>query len=311
MADEAKDHQDHASVELSTCADDFIEFTLTNTGLQFANALRKTLLCDIPVFSITGATFIVNGGVVHDEQLLDRLSGVPLRFGKAGILPPSHSEQVKLLVDVTATEPSPKPRRVTSKDLVSHNPDVRVMHFASERERVLCEDADGGILLTVLTNGQRLQCECVATVGTAEGDSKFNTCCCCALETVVSLTVNQRIASQVGPEKCSDIATTCRAGIMKWDDDAGQLVILDARECLNYAEVVQVATRIAGEDLGKRLFVVRAENAYRVAVETVGSYAPHELVSQALSIMAGACDVPIARIAARLMTQWAAQRIRM
>lgn len=67
---------------------DSLSFTLSNTDLCFANAIRRTILSDINVVCILSdkhernqVTIDINTGRLHNEILKHRLSCIPIHFG--------------------------------------------------------------------------------------------------------------------------------------------------------------------------------------------------------------------------------------
>lgn len=64
---------------------DIYRFTLSGVNVSFANALRRTILSDIPVtcietetYETNKANFLINTSRLHNEILKHRLSCIPI-----------------------------------------------------------------------------------------------------------------------------------------------------------------------------------------------------------------------------------------
>ena len=68
-----------SSLELVQKDDRKISVKLKGVPLQYANALRRTCLNDVPVFAIDTVDIIHNSSVIPDEGLAHRLGLIPLR----------------------------------------------------------------------------------------------------------------------------------------------------------------------------------------------------------------------------------------
>ena len=57
-----------------------IRFILEDSTPQFANALRRTMMSEVPILAVDTATFYSNDSALYDEVVSHRLAMVPLWF---------------------------------------------------------------------------------------------------------------------------------------------------------------------------------------------------------------------------------------
>ncbi|RKO82704.1 RNA polymerase Rpb3/Rpb11 dimerization domain-containing protein, partial [Blyttiomyces helicus] len=153
---------------------DSIAFTLSNTDLSVANALRRVMIAEVPTMAIDLVEFDDNSTVLSDEFLAHRLGLIPLVSGEADKIMYTRDCRcevyctlcsVVLNLDVTCTEDSTL--EVTSRHLVSEHESIIP---------VANGDDDAGCLIVKLRKGQRLKVRCVAKKGTAKEHAKWSPC---------------------------------------------------------------------------------------------------------------------------------------
>ena len=70
------------SIVLKQLGDDYCEFVLEGVTPAVANALRRTLLADVPTLAIDEVVVIENSSVLFDEILAHRLALIPIRVDR-------------------------------------------------------------------------------------------------------------------------------------------------------------------------------------------------------------------------------------
>ena len=67
-------------IEILEKNDEFIKFSIEGIKKGFANALRRTMMMEIPTLAIEWVDFIKNDSVLNDEIIAHRLGLIPLTF---------------------------------------------------------------------------------------------------------------------------------------------------------------------------------------------------------------------------------------
>ena len=125
---------------------------------SFANALRRVLLAEVPTIAIDTVLYESNTSVLNDEFLAHRLGLIPLtshmhekfKFPRDCQCPGGCAECcVELTLNVRCSEDADR-RDVTSRDLISQNPDVVPIGGFGHR-------TSGPILIATLARGQEIR----------------------------------------------------------------------------------------------------------------------------------------------------------
>ncbi len=66
-------------VRVLDLGDEKIRFTLDGVDVAFANALRRTMISDVPCMAIDDLFIFDNSSVVYDEVLAHRIGLIPLK----------------------------------------------------------------------------------------------------------------------------------------------------------------------------------------------------------------------------------------
>ena len=175
-----------------------LRFTIDKINVSLANALRRTILADLPTlvfrtfpYAECKASITTNTSRLHNEILKQRLSCIPIH-----ITDPSfpHTEY-SLEVDVVAD--SSEIRYVTTKDFKMKNKtngkyltDVKV-HEIFPPNPISGDYIEFARLLPKMTEygeGERLTLLCDLDVGTAKEDGAFNVVCTCAYSMTMDAT---------------------------------------------------------------------------------------------------------------------------
>lgn len=150
------------NVQIIKKTDFEISFLLDGVGYAFANALRRTMISEIPTLAIKWVDFIKNDSALQDEILANRLGQIPLTFDKNMYNLPENCKcegkgcsrcQVKLSLSKTG------PCVVYSEDLKSKNKDVRAVYEK--------------IPIVELFENQCLELEAIAQLGIGRNHAKW------------------------------------------------------------------------------------------------------------------------------------------
>jgi len=190
-------------VEVTHVSDSLCKFTLSNTDVSVANAIRRLILAEVPTLAIEIVNVEANSTVLFDEFIAHRMGLLPLSSHGVGDLPDDdgfveHKDcdcfegcrycSVEYKLDVSNDEDKIlnvthfdlKPTGRWTLDAVGE----KVRDVPPEHEVVPCpkpdplvdpeQDArDEGILIVKLKKHQRIAMTCLARKGIAKYHSKF------------------------------------------------------------------------------------------------------------------------------------------
>ncbi len=153
-------------VQITEKTDITMRFVVKGVDVPFANALRRTMLAEVPSMAIDEVVIIQNSSVLNDEILAHRLGLIPLRTDLDSYNLPDEctckSEfgcnlcRVSLALEAEATE---KTITIYSGNLVSENPNII--------------PASNRVPIVKLAPGQKLRLEAYARLGKGEKHAKW------------------------------------------------------------------------------------------------------------------------------------------
>lgn len=251
--------------------DEKIRFTLDGADVAFANALRRTMISDVPCMAIDDLFIFDNSSVIHDEVLAHRIGLIPLKTDLDNYVLPGICEcqselgcekcRVVLTLEVDAETDT---RTVTSGDFVSVDPNV--------------VPASMGIPLTKIAPGQTVRLEAYARLGTGKIHAKWQP---------VSEAIYQHIAEiEVDDERCNACAEclkACPRDVFLIEES--KLIIVDIHACTLCGECVE-ACPMEPPALTQGV----SADTYIFTVESTGCLPPEKIVSEAGRILVSKID---------------------
>jgi DNA-directed RNA polymerase subunit L len=172
-------------IELIDNKDDVLRFTLSGVNVSIANAVRRTILSDIPilVFKTTPyeenkANILVNTSRLNNEILKQRLSCIPIHFKDIENFPIKNYQ-----LEVNVENNSDTVLFVTTKDFLIK--DITTNKYLSEaktNEIFPPDDYTGYYIdfvrlrpkLSEQLPGEKIHLTCEFSIGTAKEDGMFN-----------------------------------------------------------------------------------------------------------------------------------------
>lgn len=144
--------------------DEAVKFTLADTSVSFANALRRVLLSEIPTLSIDLVEIEKNYTVISDEMIAHRLGLIPIHSGdtlkyKEECLCSSYCDQCAVIGTIDVYNGDSSVRFVTSKDI----------HF--ERDGMI--RVRNPSLIAKLSTHQSLKVKAIVRKGIAKTHAKW------------------------------------------------------------------------------------------------------------------------------------------
>lgn len=170
-----------------------LDFTLHGTDVSMANALRRTMIAEVPTMAIELVTVLVNKSPLHDEYIAHRLGLIPLESTNIhnfklgddceceGYCPKC---AVEFELDQTCDKDSTESLIITSKHLVNCNESdarcvmVKPVHSSGDPKAPGALDgADEGIVIIKLAPGQQIHMQMIAKKGIGKDHAKWSPMC--------------------------------------------------------------------------------------------------------------------------------------
>lgn len=138
-----------------------VQFLLEDSNPQFANALRRIMLSEIPILAIDSVDFSINDSVLYDEIMAHRLGLIPLLFDSKKFHFKDEHEEGKTcsLCQVVFAIKKKGPAMVYSKDMKSSNPAVKPLYDE--------------IPIVELFEDQKLKLEATASLGLGKDHARY------------------------------------------------------------------------------------------------------------------------------------------
>ena len=148
-------------VQILDKSDTELNFVLEESNPQFANAIRRIAIGEIPILAIDSVDFTQNDSVLYNEVIAHRLALIPLIFDHKDFHFRSEHEGNKTCArcEVVFAIDKKGPSTVYSRDMKSSNKDVKPLH--------------DNIPIVELHEGQRLKLEATAILGFGKDHAKW------------------------------------------------------------------------------------------------------------------------------------------
>lgn len=246
-----------------------LRFYIKGVETEVANAIRRTMIADLPTMAIEDVVVVENTSPMRDEMLAHRLGLVPLKTDLESYVPRElcdcHSElgcgkcSVTLTLEAEAVDAS---CTVYSKELDSSDPEV--------------VPVSGEIPLLKLARGQRVKLEAYARLGTGQEHAKWQPVSVAAYKYAVRLTVDVKKC-----DLCGSCINVCPRHVLQAD---GKKVTLVAPED---CDLCNLCMKSCPKDA---LTVMPEKNAFIFNIESTGVLTPEQILNKALSLLAEKTD---------------------
>lgn len=148
-------------IQVLNKTDTEIQFLLEDSNPQFANALRRIMISEVPILAIDSVDFSVNDSILYNEVIAHRLGLIPLVFDPKKFHFKEEHEDGKIcsLCEVVFAINKKGPGMVYSKDMKSSNPDVKPLY--------------DDIPIIELSDNQQLKLEASAYLGFGKNHARY------------------------------------------------------------------------------------------------------------------------------------------
>ena len=253
-------------VEILSLTKDTVRFVLDDVDVAFANAFRRTMIADVPCFTIDDLFVFDNSSVVADEVMAHRIGLIPLKTDLDSYVLPENCEceselgcglcRVVLTLDV---ETEDEIRTVTSGDLVSEDP------------RVIPVSPD--IPITKLAPGQAVRLEAYARLGTGKTHAKWQPVSEAVYQHIGVIEIDGKTCTA-----CAKCVEACPTNVL--DLEGGKLRVADIYACILCGDCV-TACPVDPAALTQGM----KDKTFLFTVESTGGLPPERIVTQAGRIL--------------------------
>jgi DNA-directed RNA polymerase subunit D len=243
-------------VKILNQTDTEIKFLLEDSNPQFANALRRIMVSEIPILAIEYVDFTINDSVLYNEVISHRLGMIPLVFDYKKFHFKDKHEKGKTcsLCEVVFAINKKGPGMVYSKDMKSSNPDVKPLY--------------DNIPIVELFDGQKLKLEASASLGFGKDHARHQAAIA-AYRYFPTVKLSGKLAN------VDEVVKVCPKHAIKIDGDK---VSVDMN-CDLCKECVKTA------DPKGSLEIVGDSTRFIFNVESVSGLKPEDIVFQAVDIL--------------------------
>jgi len=252
--------------------DDTIRFTLEGVTVAFANALRRTMVAEVPIMTIDDIFIFDNSSLVADEILSHRIGLVPLKTDLDTYVLPE-------VCDCELELGCPKCRAVLTLDIEATDDNVTVYSGDLISEDAVIIPASPNIPLTKLAPDQAVKLEAYAQLGQGKIHTKWSPVSMCVYQNISEVPVENEAKAMECLEALNSGVNQMRIAELK----DGKLRILDIR-LFESNKVCRDA--ISHETIMSSLL----EDAFLFTVESIGALAPERIVKEAVKTLVAKLD---------------------
>lgn len=253
-------------VKILSLTGDTVRFLLIGSNVAFANALRRTMVAEVPCMSVDDIFIFDNSSLLPDETLAHRIGLIPLKTDLDSYVLPERCNcnsdlgcslcRVVLTLDVEADE---KRRVVYSGDIASEDPTVI--------------PASPDIPVVKLAPGQAIRFEAYARLGLGKMHAKWQPVSMCTYQHVADIEIDE-----VSCTLCRKCIDACPRRVI--EIDGNELKIADLLSCILCGACVE-ACPIEPPAIRQGL----KNDTFLFTVESAGGLPPERIVSEAAKIL--------------------------
>jgi len=284
----------HASVEL-------VKFTLWDTDISVANALRRIMLAEVPAMAIEIVNVEDNDTVIFDEFIAHRLGLIPLSSHNVGDIPPDDGMVEfkecgcfdgcfkctrEFRLDAACTED--KVFTVTHFDIVHDHKgsekykgpltpkddSIRCCPFPKPDVDEEQDRADNGIIIAKMKKDQRLRMTCLARKGIPKYHAKFMPVATALYNFEPIIELDREMVDSLTLDEKVDLVASCPRRTLGLDP-FDKVQVVNPKDCIFDDEIVNKA-----KELGKPgMVTVKPDcNIFHFTVECVTADGPRSCI---------------------------------
>mmetsp|Transcript_105033 Transcript_105033/g.338684 ORF Transcript_105033/g.338684 Transcript_105033/m.338684 type:complete len:349 (-) Transcript_105033:75-1121(-) len=285
-------------IKVTHATDELVKFTLTDTDVSVANAVRRIILAEIPSMAIEIVNIDDNETSLFDEFIAHRMGLLPLVSHAVGDLPPDGGFveykdctcfdgcpfcTVEFKVDAVNLEDKVLP--VTHFDVVATDKYKR--DDLPEEQQVRCvpfrnpeavdEETDtreNGILIAKMKKDNHLRMTCYARKGIAKYHAKWMPVATCIYQFQPRVDLNREMIDSLSLDDKIDFVQACPRNVFELDiEDKVQVERL--QDCIFCDECTAKARTLGKKEMAS---VKMDANVFHFTVEAVTPHGPRSVI---------------------------------
>ena len=243
-----------------------VRLLIQGANVPFMNALRRTILAEVPCMAIDDVVIIENSSVLQDEIIAHRLGLIPLKTDLDGYNLPEECScksefgcnlcRVSLTIDAEAKEGT---RTVYSRELISENPDITPVSDT--------------IPVVKLVKEQKLKLEAYARLGKGKNHAKWQPVSMCTYKYFPQIRVDGKQC-----DVCGECVEICPKKVLIKAGD--KIEIRDLMTCTLCQDCIDVCPKNP-----PAIEVSWKEGTFIFNVESTGVLSPERIMNEAVKIL--------------------------
>jgi DNA-directed RNA polymerase subunit D len=245
---------------------DSIKLLIEGASLAFINALRRTIIAEVPTMAIENVMILENSSLIYDEILAHRLGLIPLTTDLDSYVLPEKCSckselgcskcSVSLMLNVEAAD---EPLTVYSKDLQPQDPNVKPV---SDKIPIL-----------KLAPGQKVKLEAYAKLGKGSEHAKWQPVSVCVHKYYPSVTIDEKKC-----DSCGECIKFCPRNVFKLIDR--KLIVENELDCTLCLECVKHCPKKSSP-----IKVTWVKDKFIFYLESTGALPPRRIIKEAIKII--------------------------
>lgn len=225
--------------------------SLEDCPAEYANALRRTILDEVPTMAIDEVEIRKNSSVLYDEMIALRMGLLALKtdLKSYSLVKESKAGKGSPDTEVTLTLKAKGPKLVKASDIKTKDPAVVPIHLDTP--------------IVNLLEGQELEIIAKAVLGQGRDHAKWQPALAWYKHT-------PKVTIKKQPKDPEQVAQRCPARV--FDAKAGKLTVKDEQACILCGECVELTE---GD------VQVTTNDDYMFSVESFGQLTPKEIITTA------------------------------
>jgi DNA-directed RNA polymerase subunit D len=254
-------------IEIKNQDDQELVFIIEGADVSLANALRRIATVEVPTMAVETVQFIRNDARIFDEALAHRLGLVPLTTDLEVVIPQEECdcEGYCTRCSVSLTLKGKGPKIMYSGDLKSSDPKIKPVLDT--------------IPLVKLREGEEVELEAIAQLGTGTQHAKWQPTTSCAYKYYPQITIDLDKC-----EACGLCADQCPRSVYLLDEKKNQIKIVDLENC-------SMCNTCSKDCPNQAITVEGLRDKFIFRIESDGSIPPKEILSVACDLLSLKADM--------------------